>query len=144
MQVDPIKPTLNPPGTKRLKLKYDKLLSIILLQFCFQIQLAALHQGASPATAPARPPRRGRAVQVDPIKPPLKAPGMKCLNLKYDILLSSFGIKFNLRLYIKDTAPAIPFVAALCADAGVSFILKYDQCRDQAAGAYTRPLLSST
>ena len=27
MQVDPIKPTLKPPGTKRLKLQYDALLS---------------------------------------------------------------------------------------------------------------------
>ena len=34
MQVDPTKPTLKPPGTKRLKLKCDALLSI-LLQFCF-------------------------------------------------------------------------------------------------------------
>ena len=33
MQVDPIKPTLKAPGTKRLKLKYVKLLSI-LLKFC--------------------------------------------------------------------------------------------------------------
>ena len=46
VQVDPIKPTLKPPGTKRLKLKYDKLLSM-LLDFCFQIQLAALHHGRS-------------------------------------------------------------------------------------------------
>jgi len=27
MQVDPIKPTLNAPGTERLKLKYEELLS---------------------------------------------------------------------------------------------------------------------
>jgi len=36
------------------------------------------------------------------------------------------------RVLIKDRAPAIPFVAALCADAGVTFILKYDDIRDQA------------
>ena len=27
MQLDPIEPTLKPPGTKRLKLKYEKLVS---------------------------------------------------------------------------------------------------------------------
>ena len=36
VQIDPIKPALKPPGTKRLKLKCDKRLSI-LLQFYFQI-----------------------------------------------------------------------------------------------------------
>jgi hypothetical protein len=30
----------------------------------------------------------GRAVQVDPIKPTLSAPGSKCLKLSYDISLS--------------------------------------------------------
>jgi len=40
LQVDPMKA----PGFKRLKLEYDKLLSI-LLQFCFQLQLATLQLG---------------------------------------------------------------------------------------------------
>ena len=34
MQADPIEPTLKVPGSKQLKQKHDKLLSI-LLQFCF-------------------------------------------------------------------------------------------------------------
>ena len=42
---------------------------------------------------------RGKAVQVDPIKPKLKAPGAKRLKLKCDILLSIFAFKFNLRRY---------------------------------------------
>jgi hypothetical protein len=42
----------------------------------------------------------GEAVQVDPIKPKLKAPGTKRLKLKYDRQLSSFGFKFNFRRYI--------------------------------------------
>ena len=46
MQVDPIKHTLKPPGTKRLNVNYDKLLSI-LLQICFQFHLAPLRQGAA-------------------------------------------------------------------------------------------------
>jgi len=38
-------------------------------------------------------------VQVDPIKPTLKAPGTKRLKLKYDELLSNFAFDFNLRRY---------------------------------------------
>ena len=45
MQVDPIKPKSKAPGAKRLKLKHDKLLTI-LLQFCLQLQSAPLHRGA--------------------------------------------------------------------------------------------------
>jgi hypothetical protein len=45
----------------------------------------------------------GRAVQVDPIKPKLKAPGTKHLKLKCDMLLSTFAVKFNLRQYTWDT-----------------------------------------
>ena len=44
MQVDPIKPTLKAPGSQRLKLKHDRMLSS-LLEFCFQNQLAPLYQG---------------------------------------------------------------------------------------------------
>ena len=52
--------------------------------------------------------RLGRAVQIDPIKPKLKAPnpkhklkgpGTKRLKLKFDKLLPSFAFKFNLRRY---------------------------------------------
>ena len=46
MQVDPVKPTLKPPRFKRLRLKYDKLLSN-LLEFSFRIQLATLQQDIS-------------------------------------------------------------------------------------------------
>jgi len=41
-------------------------------------------------------------VQVDPIKPTLKAPGTKRLKLKRDGPLSSFGFKFNLSPYIPE------------------------------------------
>ena len=41
----------------------------------------------------------GRAVQVDPIKPTLKAPGSGRLKLKCDEPLSNFAFKFNLRRY---------------------------------------------
>jgi hypothetical protein len=44
---------------------------------------------------------QGEAVQVDPIRSTLKAPGPKHLKLKCDILLSNFAFKFNLRRYTK-------------------------------------------
>jgi hypothetical protein len=43
----------------------------------------------------------GKAVQVDPMKPTLKAHGTKRLKLKFDILFSNFAFKFNLRRYIQ-------------------------------------------
>ena len=42
----------------------------------------------------------GRAVQVDPIKPTLKAPGTKRSKLKYDEALLNFAFNFNMRRYI--------------------------------------------
>jgi len=41
VQVDPIKPTLKPPGTKRLKLKYGELLS----KFAFNFSLCRYIKG---------------------------------------------------------------------------------------------------
>ena len=43
-------------------------------------------------------------MQVDLIKPTLKAPGTKRLKLKYDELLSNVAFKFNLRRYIEELA----------------------------------------
>ena len=43
---------------------------------------------------------KGRAVQVDPIKPTLKAPGNKRWKLNCDLLLSTSAFDFNLRRYI--------------------------------------------
>ena len=44
----------------------------------------------------------GEAVQVQPMKSKLKAPGTKLLKLKYDNLLSNFAFNFNLRRYNKN------------------------------------------
>ena len=41
----------------------------------------------------------GRAVQVRPIKPMMKAPGTMLLTLECDEQLSNFAFKFNLRRY---------------------------------------------
>jgi hypothetical protein len=65
---------LKPPGTKRLKLEYDGPLS----NFCFQMQLAPLHTGLGftfyDSFSSMYRRHNGTAVQVDPIKPVLKAP----------------------------------------------------------------------
>jgi hypothetical protein len=76
-----------------LKLKCDKLLS----SFAFNFNLR--HYIAGAAGGRALPGPRGRAVQVDPIKPTLKAPGTKRLKLKHDEPLSTFAFKINLRRY---------------------------------------------
>ena len=72
---------------------------------------------------------KGRAVQVDPMQPMLKAPGSKRLKLEHHNLLSNFAFKMNLRRYIKGPprCPASPRRACT-----------------SAAGAYTRSLFSST
>jgi len=43
-------------------------------------------------------------VQVEPIKPVLKAPGTERLKLLSDELLSRFALKFNLRRYTPEGA----------------------------------------
>jgi len=66
------------------------------------------HGGA--VTSSAVGPGHGRAVQVDRIKPELKAPGANLLTLKYDTPLSSFVFKFNLRRYTTvDAADCHPY-----------------------------------
>jgi len=60
------------------------------------LALSILAAAAQPAENPDIP---GEAVQVEPMKSKLKAPGTKRLKLNHDIMLSSFAFKFNLRLY---------------------------------------------
>ena len=48
MQVDPIKPTLKAPGTKRLKLLYDKLLSTSAFNFNFRCYIKGYECFLSP------------------------------------------------------------------------------------------------
>jgi len=75
------------------------------------LQVAPLHWGLDAAGTAALETllldqaevmRPGEAVQVDPIKPTLTAPGTKRLKLKYDKPLSSFAFNFNLRRYSRD------------------------------------------
>ena len=41
----------------------------------------------------------GKAMQIDPIKPTLKPPGIKLVKLKFDTPLSNFAFSFNMRRY---------------------------------------------
>jgi len=102
MQVDPIKPALKAPGTRRVETK----IRLPAFKLWFQIQLAPLHHGRLIALKTldlgknrltSVPAEFGRAVQLDPIKPKLKAPETQRLKLKVHELLSSFAFKFNLR-----------------------------------------------
>ena len=127
------------------------------MKFCLKFEAAALREGGARAAVhtgeqAGRPAAsHGRAMQVEPIKPTLKAPGIKLLKLKCDRPLSKFALKFNLRCYstasnaahllleLLGQHPAMRRVVArevesFCFRRGVG--LK--------AGAYTRPLFSST
>ncbi len=89
-----------------------------------------------------RAQQRGKAVQVDPIKPTLKAPGTKRLKLKYDKLLSSFAFDFNLRRY----NVTFDFSVKTHWQPIESQRLQLWASRfgKSEAGAYTRPLFGST
>ena len=73
--------------------------------------------------------RPGRAVQVDPINLMLKPPGTKHLKLNCDILLPTFAFKLKLRHF------------SLASTTHVTVVAYSMGCQ---AGAYTRPLSSST
>ena len=101
MQVDPSKPTLKAPGTKRLKLRDDDPLSCFGFNFILRRytkvpvvhgmdeaemvlrmgSLASADQLSSARAAVSRMSELlGEAVQVDPIKTMFKAPGTKALD----------------------------------------------------------------
>jgi hypothetical protein len=72
VQIDPVKPTLKPPGTRRLKLKGDGLLSSFA--FKFNLRRCAKYDAwgyvIKPHTGSVRNSHvgLGRAAQVAPIK----------------------------------------------------------------------------
>jgi TPR repeat protein len=68
-------------------------------------------------------------VHIDPMKPKLKVPETQRLKLNRDILLSTYAFKLKLCRYNEEEANSWYAKAAV---------------QGHAAGAYTRPLLSST
>ena len=79
----------------------------------------------------------GSVVQVDPMKPVLKAPGCKYLKLKHDKRLSSFGFKFNLRRY------TMGIISGMLIQNSLKYMLHFGQVTRYLAGggltASTRP-----
>ena len=97
-------------------------------------------------------------MQVDPIKPTLKAPGSERLKLKYDEPLSNFAFNIYLRRYtevqIEESIDA-DYENIVAGDNTVKEYLRQGSEQRKAlgledlgnvskAGAYTRPLFSST
>jgi hypothetical protein len=78
-------------------------------------------------------------VQVEPIKPTLKAPGTERLKLRCNVLLSNFPLNFKLRRYNWDDLELFfePHAAA-------SMAFGHMGGEGMGAGAYTRPLFGST
>ena len=90
---------------------------------------------------------------VHAMKPTLKAPGIKLLRLKNDDVLTFFAFKSNLRRYkeVLKSAPSVLVVGGgtvgveLAAEiAGLWGRAKAVTLVASQAGAYTRPLFSST
>jgi len=78
--VDPIKPTLEAPGSKHLKLEHEKLLSIFALKFNLRRYIPGPDKppdpsgasGSSPARAPLKPCPNGASVGQCKLKSVLK------------------------------------------------------------------------
>jgi hypothetical protein len=93
-----MKSKLKAPGTERLILKHDNLLLRcafkINLRRCRKVALvdAGVRKKAGDMTAYVfLPGGLGRAVQADPFKPTLKAPGSMLLKLRSDEPVSNFA-----------------------------------------------------
>jgi hypothetical protein len=109
----------------------------------YQRVYASLSNGVVPPARSRAPPvgegwkraHLGRAVQVDPIKPTLKAPRTNRLKLNPDELLTKFVFKFNLRCHTSDSIKtALNFAYE-----------EYEgDLNELRAGAYARPLFDST
>ena len=83
MQVDPIKPMLKAPRSKRLKLRYDELLSGFAFKFNLRRYTLGVHTGDSITIAPAQTlTDKVERCRLTLSNPRLKAPGAKRLKLK--------------------------------------------------------------
>ena len=109
VQVEPIKPKLEPLRTKRWKLNCDLLLSTSAFKFNLRRYNLAnkwKNQVFIPTSADKMTVmfyqwfgKHGRAVEVDPIKPKLKPPVTKRLKVNCVVLLPTSAFKFDLRRY---------------------------------------------
>jgi hypothetical protein len=85
-------------------------------------------------------------VQVDPIKPTLKAPESQRLKLGHEKTLSNLTDEFNLRRYtvVEAVDCVVDFVPQNLKRSGRAVAGLFDLVEKAMAVAYTRPLFSST
>jgi len=129
VQVDPIEPKLKLPETKRVKLKWDEPLS----NFAFKFRLRHYIKGGGVGwmgTGRALLPVHaiGKAVQVDPMKPMLKAPQFK--RLKHSNYGTAFKFCFQIQLAplhigVCPDGKGERFLKKLALDTGGSYV-RYD------------------
>ena len=86
--------------------------------------------------------RSGMAVQVDPIKPTLKAPGTKRLKLKCADLLSSLAFKFNLRHFTLVPPPPPLALRGLLPPPSGAAIASHEGFTSQGVDAARGPVLA--
>jgi hypothetical protein len=153
VQVDPIKPKLKPPGTKRLQQSATHCFQLLLSNStCARYNKDMKRTDQNWMAAPSH--RHGGTVQVDPIRPTLKPLGTTHLKLKHNEVLFKFAFKFNLRRY-STAAPAAAPRRATPSRGSPRSKCKARRPRTPpasatargpcpTAGAYTRPLFSST
>ena len=91
MQVDPKTPRLEAPGAKRWKLKYAEPLSNSAFNFNLR-----RYTTDGRTEAMLSPRRRGKAMQVDPIKPTLKPPG--AMRVEAKLRYTAFKVCFEVQL----------------------------------------------
>jgi hypothetical protein len=94
-----------------LKLESDILLSTFAFNFGMCRYKSGRHDGLRREKSRARP-LQGEEVQVEPMKPVLKAPAPYRLKLTHDELLSSFACNFNLRRFKVSVEPMTSHVKA--------------------------------
>ena len=82
-------------------------------------------------------------MQIDPLKPTLKAPDSNRLKLEHEKTLSNFTFTFNLRRFSL-VAKALERAARVTDTLDGAERERSDAVERTRAGAYTRPLSSST
>ena len=92
-----MKSMLNAYGTERLKLEYEQLFSNFAFNFNVRryIEAAPSRKESSESAARAWIAAHGMALQVNPMRHTLKAPGLSDGDLTCDELLSSFAVNLK-------------------------------------------------
>jgi hypothetical protein len=117
VQVEPIRSTLKLPGTKRLKLKWDIILSTSAFKFTLRRYISGLTPKKiqyipAPIEAHILHTLKVGRCRLNPSNHMLKPPGSNLWKLKCDTLVPISAFKFNLRRYIKGAPQPSAFFSA--------------------------------